>query len=114
MVGIVVWLSLTPKPPQPPGFLDWDKGLHLTAYACLMYWYGMSFDRHWRWPVFLVGLGIGLEFLQGYGGFRSFDIFDMVANAMGVGVGLMVLKTPVGRCLGIIDKLLANRLDYSV
>ncbi|CAG0973703.1 hypothetical protein ANRL3_01667 [Anaerolineae bacterium] len=114
MVGIVIWLSLTPLPPQPPGFLNWDKGQHVAAYACLMYWYGMGFGRHWRWPVFLVGLGVGLEFLQGYGGFRSFDPFDMIANTIGVGFGLIVLKTPAGQCLGVVDKQLASRLGCSV
>ena len=113
MVGIVVWLSLTPKPPQLPQIMGWDKAQHFAAYACLMYWYGMSFRRHWRWPAFLVGLGVGLEFLQGYSGFRSFDPFDMLANTIGVGLGLMVLKTPAGHCLGAMDKRLASRLGCS-
>lgn len=110
MVSIVVWLSLTPKPPQPPSILGWDKAQHFAAYASLMYWYGMSFEPRWRWPVFLVGLGVGLEFLQGYTGFRSFDPFDMVANTVGVGIGLMLLKTPAGQFLRAMDTLLANRL----
>jgi len=103
MVAVVVWLSLTPHPPQPPSFLGWDKAQHFAAYGGLMVWYGMSFARHWRWPVFLVGLGVGLEFLQGLGGFRSFDPMDMVANTLGVGAGLLLVKTPAGHCLAVAD-----------
>jgi len=110
MIAAVVWLSLTPNPPQPPSFLGWDKAQHFLAYGWLTLWFGMSFARHWRWPLFLVSLGIGLEFLQGWGGIRSFDPFDMVANAIGVGVGLALLKTPLGRLLAAVDARLAKRL----
>jgi len=113
MVAIVVWLSLTPQPPQPPSFLGWDKAQHFAAYGGLMAWYGMSFARHWRWPVFLIGLGIGLECLQGLGGIRSFDPMDMVANAIGVGAGLLLVKTPAGQCLAIVDSRLARQAGGS-
>lgn len=109
MVAVVVWLSLTPHPPEPPSFLAWDKAQHFLAYGGLMFWYGMGFPRHWRWPVFLVGLGIGLECLQGWGGIRSFDPFDMVANTIGVGIGLALLKTPCARLLVLADAWLARR-----
>ncbi len=108
MVACVVWLSLTPQPPQPPSFLAWDKAQHFVAYGGLMAWFGMAFFRHWRWPVFLIGLGIGLEFLQGLGGIRSFDPFDMVANSIGVGLGIALIKTPFGQSLAAIDALLAQ------
>ena len=111
MVVIVVWLSLTPRPPQPPSFLGWDKAQHFVAYGGLMVWYGMSFARHWRWPLFLVCLGVALEFLQGLGGVRSLDPMDMVANTLGVGIGLILVATPLGQSLAMADALLAQRLN---
>jgi hypothetical protein len=111
MVAIVVWLSLIPHPPQPPSFLGWDKAQHFLAYGSLMSWYGMSFARHWRWPLFLILLGVVLEFLQGLGGVRSLDPFDMVANTIGVGIGLALVRaTPLGRLLVVLDAQLARRL----
>ena len=112
LVGVVVWLSLTPQPPQLPSFLGWDKAQHILAYAVLMYWFWLCYQHHWRWPVFFVALGIGLEILQGMGGLRSFDPYDMLANTIGVGIGLFLLKTPMGQWLSVVDRLLAERLMF--
>lgn len=109
MVLIVVWLSLTPKPPQLPSFFGWDKAHHVTAYLGLMYWFGVSFVRHWRWPFFLVVMGIGLEIVQGATGLRSNDPYDMLANMIGVVTGLFILDTPMGLWLAAVDKFLAEK-----
>lgn len=90
MVATVCWLSLTPQPPEPPGFLAWDKAQHFIAYGALMFWFRQAFRRQWRWPVFLIGLGVGLEFLQGWSGLRTLDPLDMVANSLGVLLGLAI------------------------
>ena len=108
LVAIVVWLSLDPSPPAPPDFLAWDKAQHALAYGTLAWWFRQSFAPHWRWPLFLVGLGIGLEFLQGLGGVRMFDVDDMLANTVGVGLGTaLAVWTPAGRLLGWTDRRLA-------
>lgn len=111
MVGAVVWLSLTPTPPQPPLYLlSWDKADHLLAYATLMYWFSQVFVRHWRWPLFLVGLGFTLEVLQGLGGARSFDGFDLLANMLGVLLGYVLAATVLGRAVATMDRWLLLRL----
>lgn len=107
MVATVVWLSLTPHPPEPPSFLIWDKAQHTLAYAGLMFWFRMAFERHWRWPVFLLGLGLGLEVLQGLGGVRTGDWRDMVANGLGVVVG--VAGTRLGGMLVWTERVIGNR-----
>lgn len=103
MAGIVIWLSLASHPPAPPEFLAWDKARHFVAYAALMFWFRQSFQRHWRWPVFLAGLGIGLEYLQGLGGMRVPDPFDAAANGIGVLLGLLLDATPLGRLVPLAD-----------
>ena len=106
MVLIVVWLSLTPSPPQPPAVLSWDKADHFIAYGGLMYWFAQAFIRHWRWPLFLIGLGVVLEVLQGWGGVRTFDPFDMLANILGVLLGYGLASTFLGQAVASIDRRL--------
>jgi hypothetical protein len=108
MVVIVMWLSLTPHPPQPPSLLGWDKAQHLTAYAALMFWFRQAFAPHWRWPAFLLGLGIAIEFLQGFTAVRVPDGFDIFANGLGVALGLILAQTRLGRMLAAIDARLVQ------
>lgn len=110
LVALVCWLSLTPAPPQPPEFLGWDKAQHFIAYGVLMFWYGQAFTRHWRWPVLLIALGVGLEFLQGYSGQRFYDPFDMLANSLGVLLGLGLSLVPSLARLAWFDGLLGRML----
>jgi VanZ family protein len=68
----------------------WDKALHFTAYfgLCLMTTIAVRADRRalW-WAVGLVALGGALEIIQGFTG-RDADIFDELANTLGVVSGL--------------------------
>ena len=85
----IVWLSLTPSPPQ----LDvahGDKLGHFAAYGSLMFWFcQLYFRRNARiaHAVGFIALGVGLEFLQGELGYRSYEVFDMYANTLGVLLG---------------------------
>ena len=38
-------------------------------------------------------MGIALEFVQGWLGYRSFEVADMVANTIGVLLGLVIAST---------------------
>jgi VanZ family protein len=95
MVAVIVWLSLTPAPPKLD-FEQSDKLGHFVGYGVLMFWFSQLYRK---WPRVAYGLGfiamgIGLEFAQGRLGFRSYDVFDMYANSLGVllgwGVALLV------------------------
>jgi hypothetical protein len=88
MVGAVVWLSLTPSPPQVD-FEQSDKLGHLIAYGALMFWFSQLYAggiRLW-YGVGFITLGIALEFGQSATGYRSYDLLDMAANALGVLLG---------------------------
>jgi glycopeptide antibiotics resistance protein len=41
-------------------------------------------------------MGLSLEILQSFTGFRQADIFDMVANTIGVGIGLFIGRFALG------------------
>jgi VanZ family protein len=106
MVGMVVYLSLTPQPPVPLTFDNADKFEHVLAYASLSYWFCQLYTTGWaRLAVItaLIGLGVGLEYVQGWTGYRTFDVMDMLADGTGVFAGGLLACTPVGRMLAFIE-----------
>ena len=66
-----------------------DKLWHMLAYTVLMVWFGGIFRRRAQWLLLLlfVALGVGLEFLQGWGGVRVLSTMDMTMNGIGLLVG---------------------------
>jgi len=85
LVGLVIYLSLTPRPLELQ-VANGDKYSHLLAYFVLMGWfqqlYPGSLGRLLLLMLFM-GMGTGIEFLQGMSGVRFFDPADMLANALG-------------------------------
>jgi len=67
-----------------------DKVEHLLAYGTLTFWFCVLY-RPLRVRAFyaagFIAMGIALEFVQGWLGYRSFEVADMVANAVGVILG---------------------------
>ena len=82
----IVWLSLTPSLP-PIDVSHGDKAGHFFAYAGLMFWFAQLYARRVFFAVGFIAMGIALEFAQGASGYRSFDVIDMAANALGVLAG---------------------------
>jgi VanZ family protein len=85
----IVFLSLTPTPPDP-GFEHGDKLGHLLAYGLLMFWFCRLYQvRNARlaYGIGWMAMGIALEFAQGATGTRSFEYADMAANILGVLAG---------------------------
>jgi hypothetical protein len=109
VIGLVV-ITLVPSPPQPP-VVSWDKAQHGLAYTALMLWFAQAFRARHCWLGFLLGLGVILEFLQSWTGYRHFDFGDMLANTVGVLSGLLLSFTPLGMLVIWLDRWLALRLD---
>ena len=89
LVAAIWWLSLTPRPPQ----IDVDQGDkigHLLAYGALMLWFCLLYPRtktRLGYAAGFIAMGIAIEFVQGWTGYRSFEVADMVADALGVFAG---------------------------
>ncbi len=49
-------------------------------------------------------MGIGIEYVQHWTGWRTFDVMDMVANGCGVMLGWLVVMTPIGTLLSRITE----------
>ncbi|NCN23350.1 MAG: VanZ family protein, partial [Gallionella sp.] len=82
LVVLVVCLSLMPHPPEPLSFKNADKLEHAFSYAMLALWFCQlyrSVKLRAAVVIALVGLGVALEFVQGWTGYRMFDVLDMLA-----------------------------------
>ena len=87
LIAAVVYFSLTSSPPEILEFAFADKLKHLLAYGVLLGWFVQLYpSRKWQlvWVVVFCLLGIVMEFAQGWGGERTFDIADMLANGGGI------------------------------
>jgi VanZ family protein len=84
-VGII-WLSLTPSPPQID-VANGDKLGHCLAYGALMFWFCWLYPG-WKARIVYgagwIALGVALEFVQRATGYRTFELADMAADALGV------------------------------
>lgn len=110
MVALVLYLSLMPNPPSPVTFDNADKLEHAMAYAGLAFWFFMLYPGgRGRVAVALVCLGVGVEYVQGWTGYRTFDVLDMAADAAGVLAGWLLIHTPLVRLLAYIDNRIGRR-----
>jgi VanZ family protein len=107
LVGLI-FFSLAPSTPSPVQVLG-DKLAHLLVYAMLMTWYAQILARPRQQALAaagLVTLGLLLELLQGLGGVRQLDWVDAVANTVGVALGWLAARTPLGRLVYWLDRRL--------
>ena len=88
MVAGIVWLSLTSAPPKVE-FEASDKLGHLLGYGTLMFWFSQLYTRTSRvlYAAGFAAMGVALELAQAQLGYRSYEVFDMYANALGVLLG---------------------------
>ena len=105
MIAGVVVLSLIPV--EVDLGEDSDKVAHFFAYGSLTLWFGMIFPSRFAQlgaALAFCAMGVGIEFLQGLTGYRSMDVADMVANAMGAALGWGLAQTPLKHALGWIER----------
>lgn len=89
LAAAIVGLSLMPSPPDP-GFDYGDKLGHFLAYGGLMFWFGVLYrgaPARIGYALLWVGMGVALELAQGASGYRSLELADVAANALGVLAG---------------------------
>ncbi len=92
LLCLITYLSLMPVPPMPLTFDGLDKLEHSLAYLLLAGCFCLAYNP--RWVIFLIIWGVGIEFAQGWTGYRYFDVWDMLANSVGALLGrYLVQKT---------------------
>lgn len=110
LVALVVYLSLERTPPNIEVHVS-DKLTHLFAYAVLMLWFVQIYEpgrMRVRVALGLIALGVCLEFLQGYTGYRSFEVADMLANTAGVLLGWAAAPPRTANVLQHVERAVAR------
>lgn len=108
LVAALTTLSLIHAPTQMAEIRFGDKIGHISAYTLLMLWFAQLYQGRARiaYALGFISMGVGLEYLQGMTGYRSFDVFDMLANSLGVLLGLTLAQSKLGRGLWFLEKRL--------
>lgn len=107
IVALILYLSLTPQPPEPLTFDNADKLEHAFAYAVLSFWFCLLYRLPLQRLVVIaasIGLGVAVEYLQGWTGYRNFEVMDMLADGVGVLSGWLLVCTPAGRLLDFVER----------
>jgi len=110
LVAAVVWLSLSPAPPETAAMFG-DKLGHLWAYGCLMGWFSQWHSGNQRAKLALgfIAMGLLMEYLQWLGGDRMPEALDMLANTSGVLLAWLLTRTFLGRLLINLESYLARQ-----
>lgn len=105
-IGLLLWLSLAPLPAAPIRVPSGDKIGHLLAYTLIAWWFVQLWPRPRVLALLLVALGMAIEGLQSLTDHRHADPLDVLANALGVLLGLLLGYPAAGRLLARLDRRL--------
>ena len=89
----ILWLALDPQPITTAALFNLDKLNHLAAFMVLALLLDYSFplsERFWLKWLPLLGFGALIELLQLLGGYRLFEWGDILADASGLVVYLVL------------------------
>ena len=109
IITSVIYLSLTPDPIEID-IEQGDKLGHILAYFVMMIWFSQLYLRRmhaWLASGF-IALGIILEYVQGWSGYRDFEYMDMLADAIGVTVAWVLGGTMMARLLISLERKLST------
>jgi len=106
LIAYIFYLSLRPDPIQID-IDNFDKYAHTFAYFVLMGWFVQIY--HHPKSVLICAItfacmGALIEVLQGMGGVRFFDYYDMLANASGVLIAWILSITPFKNILFYLEQ----------
>jgi VanZ family protein len=107
LVAALVWVSLTPRPPEVDVWHA-DKLGHFLAYLTVGGWFVSLYRGTGRLfhIGFLLGLGLLLEYLQGLSQVRSCELADIGANAAGVLAAWALQGLPAAYVIHVVDAVL--------
>lgn len=107
IIAMVTALSLLPIRGPDLGIEHADKWQHALAYICLTVYFAQLLPPSARarglLALLLLAYGIGIELLQSVLPPRSAELADVLANALGIVVGQVLVLTPLGRVLARLE-----------
>jgi hypothetical protein len=79
-------------------FVSVDKWLHGAIFVFLAVWFAGQYRpaSYWRIAIGLIAFGVLTEFCQRLVTYRSADWFDLVADGIGIGIGLVIAMAGLG------------------
>ncbi len=92
-IAFVAYLSLTSRSNFPFNFREMDKVYHFVAYLWLAFVPFLGFQSMkiaLVCALLMLPFGIALEYAQGYVLGLYFDVADMIANGLGVVLGMVL------------------------
>jgi VanZ family protein len=113
LIGLVVYASLMPNPPDLTHIQGADKVEHAVAYFILTFWFGLIYAKNrvrWTIGITFIFLGVAMEYLQGMTAYRTFEYADMAADAVGVLCALLAAQTPLVKTLAVVEKRLLRHV----
>jgi VanZ family protein len=107
LVGAVCVGSLVPGNQLPVLFAH-DKVMHGGSYFLLMTWFAGVYEvrRHLLIALVLLVLGTVLDLLQSLIATRTFSLLDVLANGMGILLGLMLARLVLAGWCQRVERLL--------
>jgi len=109
LITIVVTLSLWPDPPSSGHDPDHFNFRHAVAYLTLMLWFSNIYSQRShriRLSAVFFLMGSCLELLQPLSPGRTLMLTDLLANVVGLLLGIGLAMTFFGTCLIEVDALL--------
>lgn len=109
LMGGILWMALRPDPGITLRFPQGDKLLHALTFAGLMGWWGnIHPDRRGLLAsaLFCLAFGVLIELAQWLDPPRDADGLDVLADGVGIGVALLLLRTPLGGVLAWLERQL--------
>jgi len=85
-----------------------DKLSHALAYFALISWFTnlyASFPQRIGFAVGFIFLGVSLEFVQRWTGYRSFELADMAAGTVGVVIGWILAPPRTPNYLSFAERI---------
>ena len=97
--------------PRSPYFIS-DKWLHGFTFMTLALWFSGQYARqsYWRLVLGLTAFGLLIEVTQRMVAYRTADWIDLVADMLGIGLGMAVALAGAGGWCLRFEEWLQNRI----
>ena len=103
--GIILWLAISPNPPNPGGLFNLDKVNHVAAFFVLSLLADYSYSREEALAnkgLALLSFGMLIEGLQYWVGYRYFEIGDLIADGAGIFL-FFLFRRPIRESLSLLQ-----------
>ena len=117
LLTMVLVAALVPSdwfwsPGRISGFYISDKWLHGITFTVLALWFAGQYARYsyWRLITGLVAFGLLIELTQRMVSYRTADWMDLVADLLGIAVGMAIALAGMGGWCLRFEEWLQNRI----